>query len=191
MDPSKFTCPFCGTCKPEFHARLEDVVIGGEVQNKLWSFLCERAGKFVSRERIILHLWGDDPDGPPLSADNIVSVMIYRLREDIKYTSFCIENEYSMGFRVMPRKAPVYYINILDEGGRVRDLNSIEEDVIRAAVNLCPNKRNAAYRLRIGYSTLRNYFKNGFNNDRKVMYRSYVKEIISRKANGGNHAKAP
>jgi hypothetical protein len=52
----------------------------GKMQQRLVDILHANHGAFVPCEDIITGLWGDDEDGGPLNARNVLSVMVHKLR---------------------------------------------------------------------------------------------------------------
>ncbi len=52
--------------------------------------------RFISYDAIVDLLWGNDPDGGPLCAKNIIAVTIHRLRQE----GHKIETEHGFGIRL-------------------------------------------------------------------------------------------
>lgn len=58
-------------------------------------------GAAVSSDTIISAIWGDDPEGGPLSADNLIKVMTCRLRKK----GFNIVTRYGFGYCLVRQPA--------------------------------------------------------------------------------------
>ncbi len=52
--------------------------------------------RFIPYDAIIDLLWGDDPDGGPLNAQNVIAVMVHRLRQQ----GHKIETWHGIGLRM-------------------------------------------------------------------------------------------
>jgi DNA-binding response OmpR family regulator len=51
---------------------------------KVLALLSTRMGRLVSKDALIDHLYSDDPDGGPDTADGLLSVVIFRLKQSIE-----------------------------------------------------------------------------------------------------------
>lgn len=181
-----FSCPCCGKQDPTLSFSFEDI---GELfsnsEQELWEALTQYPGKTISRERIIMHLWGHKDDGGPDTAENIVAVILNRMRKKLEGLPVDIENTHGKGWRVVVRGAESHYVNVLDELGRIRKLDDLQEEVIGLAVSRASTKVEAARWLGMGETTLRDYL-NGITRGgktgvkRRIFYREHVRTMTPR-----------
>ncbi len=90
---SQFSCPCCGntiaTAAPV--DMVKDKISRGH-NERIFSLLASRLGRFVSKDAIVEHIYGDDPDGGPDRADHVVSVLVNKLKNSIEPYGWTIKS---------------------------------------------------------------------------------------------------
>ena len=66
-----------------------------KVEFKMFEFLLQNIGKYLSDERLYMYLWGDRLNPPEVIS---TKVHIYRLRKKTKGTGFSIHTVYKLGY---------------------------------------------------------------------------------------------
>jgi DNA-binding response OmpR family regulator len=67
-------------------------------EQELLDALTERRGRFVSHEDLVDRLWGDDEDGGPCTANNVIRQRVWGIRR--KMPSLKIESRIKYGYRI-------------------------------------------------------------------------------------------
>lgn len=76
-------CPCCGSEIDSVPVEALTEVMGSMQQKMILEELVRQYPRYVSMTRLIQLLWGHDPEGGPITANNVVSAQTSRLRRVI------------------------------------------------------------------------------------------------------------
>lgn len=102
------TCPTCGsTMVVQSHPRVLLDVKLSPLEKSLMNVLVDVYPRGISRNALVDALYANDPNGGPLTALNLVSVYICRLRPKIQLHGWTIAGRYSPAlYRLAPYCGP-------------------------------------------------------------------------------------
>ncbi|QND53436.1 helix-turn-helix domain-containing protein [Phyllobacterium sp. 628] len=87
-------CPCCGyDANNVTMESVTEYVHFTKTERKIFDFLCENFGKYVSATEIVEILYGDKEDGGPETAHTIIAVMINHIREKIQNHGLIIQGK--------------------------------------------------------------------------------------------------
>lgn len=90
----KYSCPCCGAALDTVpYDALRELEIGPN-ERAVLTVLLDRYPRSVSRDTLVNAVWGDRPDGGPLSAYNILSVTHLKLRSKIEPLGWTISKSF-------------------------------------------------------------------------------------------------
>lgn len=120
MSEEQVVCPCCG-------GRLDMTIPASllalpftDAQRRVLEVFVNAFPGPVINERIMSKLWGGDPDGGPMYAENIVAVHLHRIRQLIRPHGFDVARA---GFktRVLRRVSPTIHTPTKSVGGSLRN----------------------------------------------------------------------
>jgi DNA-binding response OmpR family regulator len=95
-------CPCCGG---EIEARRHPTIVAAEVQlgrvaQRIVDHLAAHFGLWVSNEKLVFAVYGNDIDGGPLDAVNTIHSILWQIRQRLKDAGLAIDGRRSGGFRM-------------------------------------------------------------------------------------------
>jgi DNA-binding winged helix-turn-helix (wHTH) protein len=98
-------CPVCGQALPDtMRARALSIIECLRVQPQarmIGEMLADKMPLFVSCDALVELLWGDDPNGGPITAEAAVKVRISHLRRALIGSALRIDTMYRRGWRMV------------------------------------------------------------------------------------------
>ena len=94
MNAPVLTCPCCGQPVPagQFQVSRISRTLGlTGVTARMVDVLAETPGQWVPTWRVIGHMYANDDEGGPLTADNVVRVLCTRVRPQLADAGYTIE----------------------------------------------------------------------------------------------------
>lgn len=100
---SNLNCPLCGGsigAVPSGEGEIVEMISGlGPRTGRLVAALIERPGTYVPTSTLSMRVWGDDPNGGPISAKVMISQMMRESRNRIP--GWRIESKRHCGYRIV------------------------------------------------------------------------------------------
>lgn len=95
-------CPCCG--RPDTRTNpieaIAAITLSGH-ERRIALSLAGNFGHVVAMATLIDAVYGDDPEGGPLTADVIIKVMLVRLRRRLAPFGLAVNNVYGVGYRLV------------------------------------------------------------------------------------------
>jgi DNA-binding response OmpR family regulator len=94
------TCPCCGQTLPSAYDVAAEAARLSHKQRALFNILAARNGRTVRHDFIHEVLWGDDPNGGPNDARNVLAVMVNHANSRLSAVGYRIRNVWGVGYRL-------------------------------------------------------------------------------------------
>jgi DNA-binding response OmpR family regulator len=96
------TCPCCGRLLPGAYEVAADAAKLSSKQRALFDVLAKASGRVVRHDFIHEYLWGDDPNGGPENAKNVLAVMVSNSNVKLMAVDYRIVNVWGVGYQLEP-----------------------------------------------------------------------------------------
>jgi len=91
-------CECCGQILPDLFDEVAKSARLTRSEAAIFLAVAASNGRTVTHGGIISHMWGGDPDGGPMTADNLIKVFVHRLNKKLVGTGYRVRSVWGEGY---------------------------------------------------------------------------------------------